>query len=159
MQQLAQAKYHQAIVWLLLILFFGPLLAPLFQASQIQPLVGTGAYARELLASYICPTPAKSYQVFGYDMAVCVRCWAGTIGLWLAWLHYRRPTAVLWRYQALPVWQGLLIAIAGMVLWRLEISLIPQAPYWLLLLNGIWGGYWAAMLIFGLYLTPKTTSS
>lgn len=155
-QQLEQQKYQQALVWLLLVLFWGPIIAPLFQATQTSPLFELGGFARQTLATYICPTPAKSYQVLGYDMAVCVRCWAGTIGLWLAWWQYRRPNALLYRFLALPVWQGLLIVISAMLLWRLEISVWPQAPYWLLLLNGIWGGYWVALFLFGLFLKPRS---
>ena len=70
---------------LLAVLFCGPLIAPLFQASGLPLLADSGALARSLLASYICPTPAKSYVLLGFPMAVCARCWGATIGLWAGW--------------------------------------------------------------------------
>jgi len=74
------------------VLFFGPLIAPLFQATQLPLVADTGALARDLLARYICPTPAKSYVLLGFPMAVCARCWGATIGLWAAWLLFRPMT-------------------------------------------------------------------
>ena len=71
---------------LLAVLFLGPLIAPLFQATRLPLVADTGALARDLLARYICPTPAKSYVLLGFPMAVCARCWGATIGLWGAWL-------------------------------------------------------------------------
>src|SRR5690242_11281985 len=71
---------------LLAVLFLGPLIAPLFQATRLPLVADSGALARDLLARYICPTPAKSYVLLGFPMAVCARCWGATIGLWAAWL-------------------------------------------------------------------------
>ena len=76
---------------ILAVLFFGPLIAPLFQATRLPLLADSGALARDLLSRYICPTPAKSYVLLGFPMAVCARCWGATIGLWAAW-HLLRPT-------------------------------------------------------------------
>jgi hypothetical protein len=70
---------------LLAVLFCGPLIAPLLQATGLPLLAGSGALARSLLASYICPTPAKSYVLLGFPMAVCARCWGATVGLWAGW--------------------------------------------------------------------------
>ncbi|MEO7911877.1 MAG: DUF2085 domain-containing protein, partial [Roseiflexaceae bacterium] len=77
---------------ILVVLFFGPLIAPLFQATQLPLVADSGALARDLLSHYICPTPAKSYVLLGFPMAVCARCWGATIGLWAAWLLVRPPT-------------------------------------------------------------------
>src|SRR4051794_14964937 len=70
---------------ILVVLFFGPLIAPLFQATRLALVANSGELARDLLSRYICPTPAKSYLLLGFPMAVCARCWGATIGLWLAW--------------------------------------------------------------------------
>ena len=70
---------------LLAVLFLGPLIAPLFQATRLPLAADSGALARDLLSRYICPTPAKSYMLLGFPMAVCARCWGATIGLWAAW--------------------------------------------------------------------------
>src|SRR3954468_956737 len=80
------------LIAILLVLFFGPLAAPLFQATQLPLVADTGALARDLLARYICPTPAKSYVLLGFPMAVCARCWGATIGLWAAWLLFGSMT-------------------------------------------------------------------
>src|SRR5689334_2744500 len=74
---------------LLAVLFLGPLVAPLFQATRLPFVAGSGALARDLLSHYICSTPAKSYALLGFPMAVCARCWGATIGLWGAWLLVR----------------------------------------------------------------------
>src|SRR6187399_524699 len=80
------------LVAILAVLFLGPLIAPLFQATHLPLVADSGALARDLLARYICPTPAKSYLLLGFPMAVCARCWGATIGLWAAWLLMRWPT-------------------------------------------------------------------
>src|SRR3954468_14085196 len=80
------------LIAILLVLFFGPLAAPLFQATHLTLVADSGALARDLLSRYICPTPAKSYVLMGFPMAVCARCWGATIGLWVAWHFIRRMT-------------------------------------------------------------------
>ena len=75
----------------LVVLFLGPMAAPLFQATRVPPLAGSGALARDLLSLYVCPTPAKSYVLLGFPMGVCARCWGATIGLWLAWRLAQPP--------------------------------------------------------------------
>ena len=77
----------------LAVLFLGPLVAPLFQATQLPFVADSGALARDLLSRYICPTPAKSYMLLGFPMAVCARCWGATLGLWGAWFAFRRATS------------------------------------------------------------------
>ena len=81
-----------ALIVILVVLFFGPLIAPLFQATQLPLVADSGALARDLLARYICPTPARSYVLLGFPMAVCARCWGATIGLWAAWMLFRPMT-------------------------------------------------------------------
>jgi hypothetical protein len=78
---------------LLAVLFLGPLIAPLFQATGLPLLADSGAQAHDLLGRYICPTPAKTYMLLGFPMAVCARCWGATIGLWLAWCLCRSQGA------------------------------------------------------------------
>src|SRR5262245_65543680 len=75
-----------SLIALLLLLFLGPLIAPLFQATGLPFAADSGALARDLLSRYVCPTPGTSYALLGFPMAVCARCWGATIGLWGAWL-------------------------------------------------------------------------
>src|SRR5687768_10460545 len=79
----------QLVKAILVVLFFGLLIAPLFQATQLLLVADSGALARDLLSRYICPTPTKSYELLGFPMAVCARCWGAAIGLWAAWYLIR----------------------------------------------------------------------
>jgi hypothetical protein len=163
---------------LLAVLFLGPLIAPLFQATRLPLVADSGALARDLLARYVCPTPAKSYALLGLPMAVCARCWGATIGLWAAWLLFRRPTpddrrptminrqrsAVSSRwsvvgslqqaYFSLPWPARLLLGALPFGLWVAEIDLWSAAPNWLLLLNGAFAGFWAGLFFCSLLLKP-----
>lgn len=137
----------------LAILFLGPIIAPLFQATRLPFVADTGALARDLLASYICPTPAKSYMLLGFPMGVCARCWGATIGLWLAWFAVRgvprwEGFAAWWaRFCALAWPLRFLLAALPFGLWVAEIGWWPAAPYAVLLLNGALAGV-AAGLFF-----------
>lgn len=143
----------QPLRWLLVVLFFGPLVAPLFQATGLPLVADSGILAHDLLARYICPTPAKSYALLGFPMAVCARCWGATIGLWAAWVLFRRlqisrrVLPLFSEYLVLPIGPRLALAAGALLLWTLEIRLWPVAPLPVLLLNGAQGGFWAAMLI------------
>ena len=167
-QALAPAQLVKAI---LVALFFGPLIAPLFQATQLPLLADSGALARDLLSRYICPTPTKSYVLLGFPMAVCARCWGAAIGLWAAWYLIRRPTTDdrrwyrvggqwsvvsgrssvvggLQRVDLALAWPArLLVGALPFLLWVAEISLWTAAPYWVLLLNGAFAGFWAVFLL------------
>jgi hypothetical protein len=157
---------------ILVVLFFGPLIAPLFQATQLPLVADSGALARDLLSRYICPTPAKSYMLLGFPMAVCARCWGATIGLWAAWYMLRPSTSahqlplVHWRlairslpfvtrclntYVALAPPTRLLLGALPFMLWVAEISLWAAAPYWLLLLNGAFAGFWAGLFFYSIW--------
>lgn len=144
-------------------LALGPLIAPLFQATRLPLLAGSGALARDMLSSYICPTPAKSYLLLGFPMAVCARCWGATLGLWAAWLFVRWPlfaarrdatsaiarsSLMLWRARYLALAWPLRAGLAALPfgLWAAEISRWPAAPYWALLINGAFAGAWAGLL-------------
>ena len=148
------------LIWLLVVLFLGPVIAPLFQATGLPLLAGSGALAHDLLATYICPTPAKSYMLLGFPMAVCARCWGATVGLWAAWWLFRRlqiadcrlqiehrARTLFLRYLALPVGLRLALAVGALLLWRLEINMWAAASLSILLLNGAHAGFWAAMAI------------
>jgi hypothetical protein len=164
---------------ILLVLFFGPLIAPLFQATQLPLVADSGALARDLLSRYICPTPAKSYMLLGFPMAVCARCWGATIGLWAAWYMLRPPTPRRRSGQATDYWSPsivslfvircspfvrqwlniyvglasptrLLLGALPFLLWVAEISLWAAAPYWLLLLNGAFVGFWAGLFFYSI---------
>lgn len=135
------------------ILFFGPIIAPLFQATGLPFIADTGALAHNVLSLYICPTPAKSYYLFAFPMAVCVRCWAATIGLWGGWFLFQHVThrqhlskSGHFFYQAIQTflsWHWILrlsITLLPFLLWVLEITLWRTAPLTVLLFNGIQAG-------------------
>lgn len=138
---------------ILLVLFLGPIISPLFRLTGLPLISDSGLLARSLLANYICPTPQFSYLLGGLPMAVCARCWGATIGLLLGYVSWRAwaQLPLLGSFQALAVWQRLLICALPFLLWPLEIVLGARAtwnlPYWLILLNGIQAGY-AAGLFF-----------
>jgi hypothetical protein len=155
----------------LVVLFFGPLAAPLFQATRLPLLADSGALAHDLLAQYVCPTPAKSYVLLAFPMAVCARCWGATLGLWLAWLLVRRAkdvavdrarSSVLTRCSSLAVrrlrsyhaspW-SLRMGLAGLalLLWTIEINGWAAAPRALLLLNGANAGFWAGLFLYSIW--------
>lgn len=163
---------------ILAVLFLGPLVAPLFQATQLPLVADSGALARDLLSRYICPTPAKSYVLLGFPMAVCARCWGATIGLWAAWFVFRRPakaerattkehTVAAPVTLAFGLWSLVSNAIRGylnlawplrltigalpFLLWVLEIDAWTAAPLWVLLLNGAFAGFWAGLFFYSIW--------
>jgi hypothetical protein len=152
------------------VLFCGPLAAPLFQATRLPLLADSGALAHDLLAYYVCPTPAKSYVLLAFPMAVCARCWGATLGLWLAWLLVRgtknvadnrrssvvppRPSSVvrcLRAYLATPWPLRMGPAVLAFLLWMIEINAWATAPRALLLLNGANAGFWAGLLLYSIW--------
>ncbi|MBC8160504.1 MAG: DUF2085 domain-containing protein [Roseiflexaceae bacterium] len=143
------------LLTVLSVLFLGPIIAPLFQATQLWLVADSGALARDLLSSYICPTPAKSYVLAGYPMAVCARCWGATIGLWLAWFACRptdRPlNSILAWFTALPWPLRLALAALPFLLWVAEIVWWPAAPLGFLLLNGALAGCTAGLFFCSIY--------
>ncbi len=153
------------------VLFFGPIVAPLFQATQLWLIADSGALARDLLSRYVCPTPAKSYVLLGYPMAVCARCWGATIGLWLGWWAFKAVrdnrrftqaspwTSVVGRLIAFPWPLRLTVVALPFLLWVAEIMYWPTAPLAMLLVNGAQAGFWAGLFFCslwpGLYTTRK----
>lgn len=153
---------------ILTILFLGPILSPLLRATDLPLVADTGLLARDMLATFICPTPAQSYAVAGSPMAVCARCWGATIGLWVA-RGMLRPAlhagggvaALLGRFRALPWTTRLMLCMLPFMLWPLEIAATTYGwwafpPLELLLFNGaqagfaaglffssVWPGFWA----------------
>jgi len=153
-----------AILWTL---FLGPLISPLFRASGLPLVADAGLLARELLATYVCPTPERSPLLLGLPLAVCARCWGATLGLWAArLLAARAPAAApLVAFRALPWPARLALAALPFLLWPLEIVGHYGgwwfAPMWLLLLNGAQAGL-AAGLFFcsawpGLWPAPAAS--
>src|SRR5258706_5570481 len=131
-------QYAPTLWWLLAVLFLGPLVAPLFQATGLPLVAGSGPLAHDLLARYVCPTPAKSYALLGFPMAGCARCWGATIGLWPAWLLFQRlqiadcrlqiregQFVICSAYLAMPWVARLGLAGVAFVLWALEIHMWP----------------------------------
>lgn len=135
----------QLVLW---VLFLGPPAAALFIASGVPLMRDTGQLARDLLSTYVCPTPTKSYSIYDAPMAVCARCWGATIGLWAGYLLLRH-TRQRWlgRFLGLPVMLRFVLVALPFLLWVAEIGAWPLAPYWVLLLNGAFAG-WAAGLFF-----------
>jgi hypothetical protein len=161
--QIEQAA-HPLVAWptwplkaILVVLFLGPLIAPLFQMTYLPLVADSGALARDLLSRYVCPTPAKSYVLLGFPMAVCARCWGATVGLWAAWLLLGSPATGRWSvvarmlaaYRALSWPLRLLLSALPFLLWVGEINLWTAAPYRALLLNGAQAGFWAGLFFLG----------
>jgi hypothetical protein len=144
------------------VLFLGPILSPLFRASGLQGVEATGELARVTLL-YICPSPAQSYTVAGFPMAVCARCWGATIGLWLARLALPyllvRPhplSSLLHRWRTLPWLTRLVFCLLPFMLWPLEIVGSTQGwwtlpPLWLLVINGAQAGVAAGFFFYSLW--------
>ncbi len=154
-------RVYDLILW---ILFLGPIASPLLRATGLPLVSETGTFARDLLATYICPTPERSLWLLGWPMAVCARCWGATIGLWLARLMIgeRAPSLLRW-YRSL-VWpQRLVLAALPFLLWPLEIighySGWWFAPLWLLLINGVQAGFAAGLFFASIWpgLWPSST--
>ncbi len=180
-QHVTDRRRSRLLCAFLVLLFLGPLIAPLFQATGLPFVAASGALAHDMLARYLCPTPAKSYELLGFPMAVCARCWGATIGLWGAWFlcksqvagrrsqaHQNREprtedyaSADPW-YLALSSWffhrpwvLRLCLVLGALLLWTLEINAWPAAPLPALILNGIDGGFWAGMFAGSLWLASN----
>jgi hypothetical protein len=167
----------RALKLILAVLFLGPLIAPLFQATRLPLIADSGALARDLLSLYVCPTPAKSYAILGFPMAVCARCWGATIGLWAAALAFQTMQAqamddkqwtMVWNWSIVRRLSSMVVssrnvylsmswvlrlAIAALpfVLWVAEINTWPTAPLWVLLLNGAFAGFWAGLFFCSIW--------
>jgi hypothetical protein len=140
----AELRWLRAALWVLLL---GPPLAALFLATGLPLVSDAGWLARDLLSTYICPTPASTYMLLDQPMAVCARCWGATIGLWGGYLLLRRWAPLAARYLALPAAGRALLAALPFLLWYLEIRYWAGAPLWLLLLNGAQAGLAAGLWI------------
>lgn len=144
---------------ILAVLFFGPIISPLFRATGLPLLSDAGVLARDVLATYICPTPERSYMLFGLPMAVCARCWGATIGLLAARASFQhtggRLGGALQKYRTLSWGWRLGLAAVPFLLWPLEIvghaSGWWYAPLWLLLLNGAQAGFIAGLFFISLW--------
>lgn len=147
-----------AVLWTL---FLGPALSPLLRATGAPVVADVGWYARDLMATYVCPTPERSMLLLGLPMVVCVRCWGATVGLLAArsLMHAHTRGAVrlplLDGFRALSRPLRLLICAVPFALWPLEIVGHYQgwfwAPMWLLLLNGAQAGLAAGLLLCSLW--------
>ena len=141
----------------LAVLYFGPIISPLFRATGLPLLADAGVLARDLLSTYVCPTPERSYMLLGLPMAVCARCWGATIGLLLARALFWRSTrhSALQPYLALTWPLRLLISALPFLLWPLEIMGAARgwwyAPLWLLLLNGAQAGFFAGVFFCSIW--------
>ncbi len=153
-----------ALLWTLIL---GPIISPLFRATGLPLLADAGLLARELLATYVCPTPERSPLLFGMPMAVCARCWGATLGLMAARVladQRGRTWAPLQLFRAMPWALRLLLCALPFLLWPLEIvghyNAWWYAPLWLLLLNGAQAGFAAGLLFCSLWpgLWPAKTA-
>ncbi|GAB4110125.1 MAG: DUF2085 domain-containing protein [Roseiflexaceae bacterium] len=139
----------KAILW---VLFLGPPAAALFIATGIPLISDAGWLARDLLSTYVCPTPAKSYLLMEHPMAVCARCWGATIGLWAGYLTFRHTTSASLNRYLLLAWPiRLMLAAVPFLLWVAEITWWPTAPLELLLLNGAQAGFAAGVFFCSIW--------
>lgn len=144
---------------ILAVLFLGPIISPLFRATGLPLVSDAGVLARDLLATYICPTPERSYMLFGLPMAVCARCWGATIGLLAARASFGHTDGQIGRalqgYRALPWAWRFVIAAVPFLLWPLEIvghyAGWWYAPLGLLLVNGAQAGFAAGLFFISLW--------
>jgi ABC-type microcin C transport system permease subunit YejE len=147
---------------LLAILFLGPIISPLFQASSLPLVADTGWLARDVLSRFVCPTPERSYVLLGFPMGVCARCWGATIGLLLARFAWNSPLLAQFvvRFAALPLLTRLLLCALPFLFWPLEIIGHYQgwwyAPMGLLLLNGAQAGFAAGLFFCSIWLAAKS---
>ncbi|HEU5016141.1 MAG TPA: DUF2085 domain-containing protein [Roseiflexaceae bacterium] len=155
----------------LAVLFLGPIIAPLFQATGLPLIADSGWLARDILSTYICPTPAKSYMLAGHSMAVCARCWGATIGLWVAWFAVQKNKEYAknkkQKTNSILVHSGLFTALCSLfllawplrlalaalpfALWVLEINYWPAAPLGVLLINGALAGFSAGLFVCSIW--------
>lgn len=157
LQPMQQSRPPRILTLILGVLFFGPLLAPLLQATQLPFAGDTGAFARDMLATYVCPTPAKSYMLLGFPMAVCARCWGATIGLWAGWLLWNGPVPIVREWYFQTHWLLRISATAlPFLFWVVEIIAWPTAPYTILLLNGALAGIFAGLLVCSIWPMPSS---
>lgn len=143
---------------LLWTLVLGPIVSPLFRATGLPLAADTGLLARDLLATYVCPTPERSLLLLSLPMAVCVRCWGATLGLMAARALVGTGAQVgapLRWFRGMHWVLRLVICALPFLLWPLEI--VGQssgwwlAPLWLLLLNGAQAGFAAGLLFCSLW--------
>lgn len=139
---------------ILAVLFVGPVITPLFQATELPLISDTGMIVRSLMANYVCPTPESAYLLLGMPMAVCARCWGSTFGLLAARFLPAGAEGpfqpLLARFMVLPWALRLMLCALPFLLWPLEIigSTLGwwSPPLWLLLLNGTQAGFAAGLL-------------
>lgn len=148
------------LVTVLSILFFGPPVAALFIATGLPIMTDLGWLARDLLSTYVCPTPAKSYELLQAPMAVCTRCWGATIGLWIGYFLTTTPRTApaLRTWQSLPWLVRLCSAALPFAAWWFEINFWPSASLEVLLINGALAGTTAGLFFCSLWpgLRPAT---
>lgn len=148
---------------LLSVLFLGPVLAPFFRATGLPFIADLGYLAQYLLGTYICPTPGQAYDMVGFAMAVCARCWGATVGLWVARAFVPVAlesndgmTRLLQRFRALPWQVRLLLCVMPFWFWPLEIIGTSQQwwalpPLWVLLANGAMAGFAAGVFFLSVW--------
>lgn len=153
----------KVILW---VLFLGPLIAPLFVATGLPLVADSGQLARDLLSTYICPTPAKSYYLLNQPMAVCARCWGATIGLWAGYILFQANQRIfqhgwqpLRRFLTLAWPMRLLLVVLPFGLWVAEIGGWSSAPLWVLVVNGALAGCGAGLFFCSIWpgLRPRTS--
>src|SRR3954454_10818437 len=129
------------VTWLVLgVLLVGPLVGPVF--SQIGwPILGLINWPIYLMGENVCPTPDLSFQVFGYPMVVCSRCWSGVFGLWIVLLAYKAaPGTPVWgAWRRLPDLAAVGLALLAFAPWVLDLIAYDQrwwlSPTWVQMLT------------------------
>ena len=160
-------------LWILLV---GPLLAPIFMATELSVLrpFAEGIY---FIGEAVCPKVGVHFMVLDYPMAVCSSCWFAVVGLWTVRLLYGRagegpslyghlhdyetlrcmreyPTTPLVSKlgQALPLDLRLSITLLAFVPWALDVMLwdtgLWQSPHAFMMFAGYLGGIGAGLLLF-----------
>jgi uncharacterized membrane protein len=141
------------LTWLVLsILLVGPLVGPVF-SSLGWPILNLINWPLYLMGENVCPQPDFVFQVLGYPMLVCSRCWSGVFGLWIVLLSYKAWSgSAFWlAWGRIPELGRVAIALLAFGPWVVDI-VAAQAGWWYsshtpMMLSGILGGLGAGALI------------
>lgn len=121
MRQYIPARPIQAADILLALIVSGPLLAPLFRASGLWPLVPIADWIIYPLGLLICPEDFMLPSWQGHVVAVCTRCYAAIGGLLLVRLSLTRQTGFSRAWAALPFAAQLLLIGGTILVWQIDV--------------------------------------
>ncbi|MDQ4075041.1 MAG: DUF2085 domain-containing protein [Chloroflexota bacterium] len=124
----AYSRLWRALDVLLILIIIGPVLAPLFEASNIWLLERVARWIIYPMGLWICPQDQHAVHVAGHVTAVCSRCYAAIGGLFLVRLALTSDPAGSGVGASLSRWwrgvsrSGRIAFILGVIaLWRMDL--------------------------------------